>query len=251
MTSKRSMRLSAITTTSRLRPNSTSNKTMYQLDTQSAREAENVSAFLNETGKYIGTFTRAEKLISTNKGTHGIGITFETKSKQTTRFDLWTMDKDMKPLMGKKALDAIMACMKVRSIAPKPGKVDRWDYDTKKMLIADAEVFPDLTGKPIGLLLRNTEYEKMKDGQKTGETGWRLELYVPFDAATEMTASELLDRKTKAERLPSIVASLVDRPLKARPAPKATHQNDDGYGNLPPTRSQGSGFDEMDDDIPF
>jgi len=205
---------------------------MYALDTQSAREAENFSSYLNETGKYVGEFIRAEKLVSTNKGTHGIGLTFETKGKQTTRFDLWTMDKDMKPLMGKKALDAIMACMKVRGIAPKPGKVDRYDYETKKTLVVDAEIFPDLMGKPIGLLMRNTEYAKMRDGHLTGETGWRLELYVPFDAATEMTASEILDRKTKAERLPSIIASLADRPLKARPAARPV-PSDDGYSHLP------------------
>lgn len=223
---------------------------MYTLDTQSAREAENVSSFLNETGKYVGKFTRAEKLVSTNKGTHGVGLTFETAGKQTTRFDLWTMDRDNKHLMGMKALNAIMACMKVRGIQPKAGKVDRWDYDTKKMLIADAEVFPDLMGKPIGLLLRNTEYAKMKDGHETGETGWRLELYVPFDAATEMTASEILDRKTKAERLPSIVASLADRPMKNRPLKAAASAYGDTYDNVPPART--GGFDADDSDsIPF
>lgn len=197
---------------------------MYALDTTAAREAENQSNYLDKTGKYKGKFIRAEKLISTNKGTHGVGFTFETEAKQTTRFDIWTMDKDNKPLMGFKSLSAIMACMKVRNITPVAGKVDRYNYDTKKTEVVDADVFKELIGKPIGLLMRNTEYAKMKDGRETGFTGWRLELFVPFDAETEMTASEILDRKTKAERLASIVATLADRPMKSKPLAPA-HQS--------------------------
>ena len=66
--------------------------------------------------------------------------------------------------------------------------------------------------------LAKTEYEKMRSGQLTGETGWRLELVAPFRAADEFTSSEILDRKTKPEKLASIVAMLKDRPLKKRPA---------------------------------
>jgi hypothetical protein len=106
-----------------------------------------------------------------------------------------------------------------------------------------------MSGKPVGLVLQKTEYEKMRDGHKTGETGWRLELLAPFRAADEFTASEILDRKTKPEKLTSIITTLADRPLKARPA---AQRNDSGNGGPPSGHpAASSGFDGMDDDIPF
>ena len=213
---------------------------MYQLDHQAAREADTFGAYLSETGKYIGTFTRAEKLISNKKGTHGIGFTFEC-SGQTTRFDIWTMDAQNQHLSGYKALNAIMTCLSLRGIAARRGKVEKKNWDTNQTEVVDADVFPDLMGKPIGLVLQKTEYEKMRDGHKTGETGWRLELVAPFRAADEFTASEILDRKTEPQKLAAIVSRLADRPLKSRPV-QNEHQ---------PKSSSSSGFDDMTDDIPF
>lgn len=213
---------------------------MYQLDHQAAREADTFGAYLSETGKYIGTFTRAEKLISNKKGTHGIGFTFEC-SGQTTRFDIWTMDAQNQHLSGFKALNAIMTCLGMKSIAPRPGKVEKKNWETNQTEVVDAEVFPGLMGKQIGLALQKTEYEKIRDGHKTGETGWRLELVAPFRAADEFTASEILDHKTEPKKLTAIVSRLADRPLKSRPV-----QNE-----RQPQSSSSSGFDDMTDDIPF
>lgn len=218
---------------------------MYQLDQNAAREADSIGSYLSETGKYVGTFIRAEKLISRNKGTHGIGFTFDV-NKQTTRFDIWTMNAQNEHLSGFKAVNAIMACLSLRSIAEKPGQVERYNYETQQRETVEAEVFPDLMGKPIGLVLQKTEYEKMRDGQKTGETGWRLELVAPFRAADEFTASEILDRKTKPEKLAAIVATLADRPLKHRPTP-AVQRASSVSAPMPAS----SGFDGMDDDIPW
>jgi hypothetical protein len=224
---------------------------MYQLDQNAAREADSFGAYLTETGKYVGTFIRAEKLVSKNKGTHGIGFTFES-NKQTTRFDVWTMDKDGKHLGGFRAINAIMACMSLRGLKEASGQVERYNWDTQQKETVQADVFPDLVGKPVGLVLQKTEYEKMRDGLKTGETGWRLELVAPFRAADEFTASEILDRKTKPEKLAAIIAVLADRPLKNRAAPQA-HSHDDvnAKAQQASTRGAGSGFDDMDDDIPF
>ena len=221
---------------------------MYQLDQNAAREADSIGSYLTETGKYVGTFTRAEKLISKNKGTHGIGFTFESAG-QTTRFDVWTMNAQNEHLGGYKAINAIMACMSLRGISEKPGQVERYNWDTQQRETVQAEVFPDLIGKPIGLVLQSTEYEKMREGQKTGETGWRLEPVVPFRAADEFTASEILDRKTKPEKLASVIATLADRPLKTRPAQPVRDQSDASSQAQPARES--SGFDDMDSDIPF
>lgn len=222
---------------------------MYTIDATAAREAENFSNFLSETGKYKGKFIRAEKLVSSNKGTHGIGFTFESDSKQTTRFDIWTMNAQGEHLMGFKTLSAIMACLKLNTLAVGTGPVERYDYDTKQRYTVQAEIFPDLLNKPIGLVLVNTEYEKMRENKKTGETGWRLELVAPFEAATEFTAAEIMDRATQPKKLAAIVSMLADRPLKNKPAPlQASHS----YEAAPPAGHPASGgFDSPDEDIPF
>lgn len=222
---------------------------MYTLDATAAREAENFSSFLSETGKYKGKFIRAEKLVSTKKGTHGVGFTFESDNKQTTRFDIWTMNAQGERIMGFKVLSAIMACLKLKTLAVGNGPVERYDYDTKQRNTVQAEIFPDLLNKPIGLVLANTEYEKMSEGEKTGETGWRLELVAPFEAATEFTASEILDRATQPKKLAAIVSMLADRPLKNKPAPR---QNSYSYEAAPPVGHPASGgFESPEDDIPF
>ncbi len=216
---------------------------MYQFNSQAAKEADNQGAFLKDSGKYKGRFTRAEKLVSKNKGTHGIGFTFEDDSKRSTRFDIWTLDAQNKPLMGFKALQAIWACLKLPSnlnLSERRGKVDRYDYDTKQAYTEEADVFPDLMNKPIGLVLRNTEYEKMRDGRLTGETGWRLELVVPFEASSEFTSSEIINRATKPEKLATILSQLEDRPLRKRTSAGAPAHEDPGYGTP-----------AGEDDIPF
>lgn len=223
---------------------------MYTIDATAAREAENFSNFLSETGKYKGKFIRAEKLVSSNKGTHGIGFTFESDSKQTTRFDIWTMKAQGEHLMGFKTLSAIMACLKLKTLAVGTGPVERYDYDTKQRYTVQAEIFPDLLNKPIGLVLVNTEYEKMRENKKTGETGWRLELVAPFEAATEFTAAEIMDRATQPKKLAAIVSMLADRPLKNKPAPL---QSSHSYEAAPPAGHPpaSGGFDSPDEDIPF
>lgn len=221
---------------------------MYTLDATAAREAENFSSFLSETGKYKGKFIRAEKLISSAKGTHGIGFTFEADNKQTTRFDIWTMNAQNEPLMGYKTLSAIMACMKLRGLSVGIGTVERKNWDTNQTETVQAEIFPDLLNKPIGLVLVNTEYEKMRDGKKTGETGWRLELVAPFEAATEFTAAEIIDRATQPKKLAGIVATLKDRPLKKVVQRQAAYG---GYDAPPAGHPANGGFNTPDDDFPY
>lgn len=221
---------------------------MYQFNASTAAEADNISAYLDETGKYKGKFTRAEKLVSANKGTHGIGFTFEDESKRTARFDLWTVDSQGKQLMGFKSLQAILAVLRFpagRDLKIAPAQVDRYDFDTRQTNKVQADTFPDLVNRPIGLVMRNTEYEKMRDHLKTGETGWRLELVVPFQADTELTASEIVGNKTQPQKLASILATLTDRPLKAKPSGHAP-RNDHGG---PPAGhpANGGGFDSFDD----
>lgn len=60
-----------------------------------------------------------------------------------------------------------------------------------------------------------------------------------FQAKTELTASEILDKKTKPEQLERMVAGLRHRPLKGHKPAAAPAQHDD-YGSP-----------AGEDDIPF
>jgi len=192
---------------------------MYKLNTELASKADNIGAYINETGKYVGTFIRAEKLVSQNKGTDGIGFTFRSDDGRECRFDIWTQKPTGEALMGMNHLNAIMACMQLRGIEVKNAQVKKWDNDAQQETMQVAECFPDLMNKPIGLLLRSEEYEKMQDRMPTGEYGWRMGFFAVFQASTELMASEILARKTKPEQLAKVIMILADKPLKKKLQP--------------------------------
>jgi len=125
---------------------------MYQLDTTLASKADTIGAFINDTGKYVGKFIRAEKLVSANKGTHGIGFTFQADDNRECRFDIWTMRENNEPLQGLNQINALMACLKVRALTESVRNVKKW-HDGSEQVMA-ATCFSELMDKPIGLLLR-------------------------------------------------------------------------------------------------
>lgn len=200
----------------------------YDLNPEAAKQAE--QGRITETGKYAGTFTRAEAVTS-KKNTEGIEFTFRSTSGSDADFlTLWTYNADGKELFGLKVLNALMTCMRVKQIKPVKAVIEKWVDGNKQKV--QAEVFSELMNKPIGVLLQKEYYIK-----NDGSTGSRLNLVGCYEASTEMTASEILGKATKAERLSGMVASLRD---KAAPV---------SQGRAPATT--GSGFDDMDDDVPF
>lgn len=207
---------------------------MYALDPIAAKKADQTGNRINEIGKYVGTITQAED-ITAGTGTKGVALRFEANG-QSANLSLYTMKENGDLIMGHQVLMAIMTCLGLRNIAPKPGTVKRWDAATKTEVTKDANVFPDLCGKPLGLLLETEGYLKTD-----GTEGKRMVIAGVFQAKTELTASEILDRKTTPELLPKMVARLHHRPVRgAAPAPRAAAAT-----------GGGSGFDDMDDDIPF
>jgi hypothetical protein len=206
---------------------------MYALDTAEAKRADSTGNQIKEIGKYVGTFTQAED-ITAGTGTKGIAFNFMTSTGQKARFSIYTMRSDGSKLGGYGTLSAIMACLKLRTLAPVVGKVKGYDYETKQDVEKDGSIFPDLC-KPIGVLLETEDYLK-----RDNTTGSRMVLKGVFQHDTELTASEILERKTKPEQLEKMVAALRHRPLKVAAAqPSRTHGQAD------------SGFDNFDDEIPF
>lgn len=225
---------------------------MYALDKQSAVEADNLSKYLEKSGKYVGKFTRAEVLVSAKKGTHGIGFTFVDQSGQTAKFDVWTMQANMNKLSGFGLVQALMTCMSIKDLSTTQAEVDRYDYDQKKDVKVIADVFADLVGKPVGLVLQSVEYEKFKDNAPSGVYAWKLEPLIAFRASDSFTSSEIWGKATKPTKLDAVVSRLEDKPLKNK-AVSRPEQGYSPYANSAPTPAPASsGFSDMDDDsIPF
>lgn len=212
---------------------------MYQLDVQAARHADTAGATIKEIGKYVGEFVQAKDVV-TKKGGRGIEFIFKSQGGQKANLAIYTTGANGDRYQGYDALMAIMICLQLRGIKPAPGKVTRYDFDTKKEVTEDGTVFPDLH-KPIGVLLETEDYEK-----KDGSLGTRMVLKNVFQPSTELTASEIIDKKTQPAALAKMVEGLRHRPLKGRATSPAPHM-DDGFGGPPAGHPASSGFDGMDD----
>lgn len=210
---------------------------MYTLNIESAKKADVIGAYISDSGKYSGAFVRAEKLVSAAKGTDGIGFTFRDESGRECRFDVWTQKQTGEALSGLNQINAMMACLQQRTLTESQQTVKKWDNGAEVTM--PAPCFAELMSKKIGLLLRSEEYEKMKDGHKTGTTGWRMGLFAVFQADTELMASEVLTRKTKPEQLAKVIEQLADKPLK-KSSGGSQRQSSAPPDSIP-----------FDDDIPF
>lgn len=219
---------------------------MYTLDTQSARKADTTGNTIKELGKYVGSFVQA-KDVTTKKGGKGIELVFKSDAGQKANLAIYTTGANGDKYQGYDALMAIMTCMQLRRIEPKPGKATRYDFDKKEDVTEDATIFPDLC-KPIGVLLETEDYTKTDGG-----TGMCMVLKNVFQVGTELTASEILDRKTTPELLAKMVEGLRHRPVKGAPPRRVLGILDEPQGNQGDnTPHPGSGFSDMDsDEIPF
>jgi hypothetical protein len=211
---------------------------MYILNPEAARQGDTVGGFITETGKYVGKFLRAEKLVSREKQTHGIGFSFKAEDGRETRFDVWTQKADGTALPGLNLINAMMTCLQLRELRAVSMQVKRWDANEGKDTEQVVPCFNALMNADIGLLLRAEEYEKMKDNRLTGETGWRMNIFAVFQAKTGLMATEILARRTSPEMLDNVVSALRDKPLRKKSTPQASAP-DHGMPSM------------LDDDVPF
>lgn len=202
----------------------------YSLDAKAAKQV-GTSNYITDTGKYIGTFTRAECVMST-QDTEGVEFDFKSVDGRTVNYlQLWTHNSEGKEIYGGKVLSAIMACLRVRTMMPKP--MDFTKFDGSRYT---ADGLAELMTTPIGVLLQREEYEK-----RDGGTGFKFNIVAPFEAKTELTAAEILDKKSIPEQLAKMAATLHDRvPRAQKPAKTA----------MAPVNATQT-FNDMDDDIPF
>jgi len=209
----------------------------YTLDVTSAKNAESIGKFIRETGKYKGVFTRAELLISKNKGTHGIEFDFVSDGKECT-LQLWTRNSQGEPLSAINMVNAIMTCLSLRGIQPKKATVEKYDYDTKQRHKVEIDAFLDLMNKPIGLLLQKelSIYE--------GKEKSKMLIFAAFNHDSEKTATEIIDKVANPMALGKLVQNLADKDNRKSAGHSSTGQNKSAPNG-------GHFAADLDDDLPF
>lgn len=194
---------------------------MYQLNPKLARQGDVRSGkYISEIGKYKGVFTIAEKVVSNEKGTHGVRFTFRSDEEQLANFDIWTKSASGEEYFGLNQLNALMTCMRIKSIQPAEGIIKRWDSIAKQEVPYTGQIFSDLMNKPIGILFETEDFEK-----KDGAILTKVAFAGCFEAGSELIATEILDKAIHPERLSHLVSLLKHRPLKKKKGPAAPTDN--------------------------
>lgn len=203
------------------------------LNAAEARQADRINTSIKETGKYVGVITRAEKLIS-KKNTEGLGISFKTDDGATANYlDLYTVNASGETLPSMATVQAILCCTRTKEAKEGSINFDKWDSEAKAVINVNANGYPELMGKRIGLLLQR----ELSTNTTNGNDVDRVVIAGVFEADTELTASEILDKKTQPEKLEKMIAAL--KPVNDRRANKSS-------GAPSPSSSA-----DFDDDVPF
>ena len=232
----------------------------YDLDTNAAREANSGGKRITEAGAYLGKIKQAWAETNDN-GTEGVFLSFEADNGQEAGpLALYTFNSKGDPLPSFKTLSAILACCKLRSIRPRPGQIEVYDYDKQEVVKKNKAIFPELFGKEIGFVFQLEEYVKQR-GENEGKVGTRLVIFAPYEAGSERMAAEILDSAREATALHRVIEYIEKnpvKPLKDKDRRKAEQASQGGgYGG-----GYGSGYgsgqqsappvnDFHDDDIPF
>lgn len=206
------------------------------LDQSAARSADSINSAIRETGKYIGVITRAEKLLSKND-VEGLGISFKSDDGATANYlDLYTVKPTGEKLRGFNVAQAILCCTRTKSAAEGIIHFDKWDKEAGQVIEVSANGYPSLMGKRVGFLLQ----KELSTNSNTGADVDRVNIFGVFEADSELTASEILDKKTKPEQLGKMLQALMQRPVRdTRQKQQVSHA------------PAASGFDDFADDIPF
>lgn len=205
----------------------------YTLNTEAAKQADNKFSRIDASGKYLGVITRAEKVTS-DKGTKGIDFSFKSEDgEQADYLSLWTHNKEGKELQGFKTLMALMTCLNLKTLESTRGEVEKYNGVSQQREKVSVDLFQTMMNTPIGLLIQIEEQEYNNKIQR------KTNIYAPF-TAEGFTATEVLDRASKPEKLEKMLAGLKDKLLTNKPA-QQSQQSSSGAPASP--------FD--DSDIPF
>ncbi len=210
----------------------------YSLDPNMARQADEKSGRIEETGAFTGRIKYAIATKSTG-GAEGIELHFESSDRRDARITVWTYKKDGSVNdSGMRLINAIMTCVMTKQLTPTEGNADVYDFATSSRVSKRVTLFPELQ-KPVGIVFQLAPEEYRKNGEI--RVANRLEIYAAYNSQTGMTASEILTKAAAAEKLQHMLSTVKDKPLK-KYKPKA---GDAASG------AAASHADEFEDDIPF
>src|ERR1051326_3913529 len=220
------------------------------LNDELAKSADKLNGFITQSGKYIGTITRAQKMIGRSNGTLSLGLSFKADIGLTAEYlNIYYESGDGRRLSGMADVNAIFKCANVNTLREGKIKFDAWDKIARKRLEFEKDGFPDLMYKRIGLLLQKELFTDYNNTDKE-----RMIIVGIFQADTEFTASEIIDKKTKPEILEKMLANLASKPIKNSRLNKTTTESLNSFSepnNDYSEKSYGNNFSELEDDIPF
>lgn len=216
----------------------------YTLDTQAARQATAGGQRISESGAYSGVIVAAW-YEQKPTGSECVVIQFKAENGQTAGpLSVYTHGKTGEPLGGLNMVNAILTCAKVRNISAKPGKVTLYDYDSKQDVEKTKQVFPELAGKPMGLLLQNEEF-KATQGERSGEIMTRLTIFGCYEPSTKRMAPEVLDQS------PAKLLEAKTKYLEANPVRKAKGAKVTSHGIIDEEYDRRADASIPFDEVPF
>ena len=212
---------------------------MFTLDTKAAKAGSGGSSRIDTTAKYKGTIKFA-KYFQSQTNSKFVTIMFRSDDGQEARIQICTHGKAGQTTYGYKQIQAIMACLKTKTLTLGDETHDDYNHEAKEVQPTKLQVFKEMTGAKIGLALYRHD--------QTGTNGdyYSMEIAAPFNYESEMTASEILDRKTTPEQLGKIVINMKDKDSRTQGGPAAS----DPYSAYAATTAMQMP-DDLNSDIPF
>lgn len=211
------------------------------LNTTNARAADQHNSSVSEPGKYTGTITRAEAVTS-KKGTKGLELTINTDDGATADYlTIWVRKPTGEELSGANAVSALMTCLKIKGAKVGAINVEKWDSDARQRVSVSVDGYPDMMNKKVGVVLQKELYTKTNgsDGAKMNVVGF-------FEAVTEFTAGEILDKATTPKQLEKTVAWLMSKPVK-----DSRNAGSSGQPAHSVSAPSSGDFSDFESDIPF
>ena len=208
--------------------------TTYTRDDQLAVQPEtNVGARIETSGAYVGRLTMAKERTA-KTGTQGIEFTFEADDGRVARYlTLWVARANGEKIEYPfSLLSALMACLEVKSIESSAETVDEWNPASGTWAPAEAQTFPALMNKPIGVLLQREEREW------EGKTYVSMKIAQFFDPRDRSTPAEIISGKRSGQALEKLVSNLRETVVRADAPPTGAA----------PVGGGSAGFAEIDDD---
>lgn len=175
--------------------------------------------FINESGAYVVTLTEAA-LKTFDSGSKAVEFSGETDDGRKVQYlSVFTTKTDgTESKFGTAIVQAIMGCAGIKQA-------------TYKMLDAQHLISPEFAGKQVGLVL-----QKILTSKQDGSDSYKMEIKLPFIAATRQTLKEKSDGKN-AETVDRMISGLKDKDERKKGGSNASNsggydqyaQQDDGF----------------------